>query len=72
MLPLAALVKQNTLIMHGGLFRAPPAKARRTRHCAAQEPAVSTLRLGTLDDLRAASKGGVDPDPDSEFMKHGK
>jgi hypothetical protein len=27
-LPLAALVENSTLILHGGLFRAPPAKAK--------------------------------------------
>jgi serine/threonine-protein phosphatase 5 len=27
-LPLAALVEHTTLILHGGLFRAPPAKGK--------------------------------------------
>lgn len=61
-LPLAALVENSTLILHGGLFRAPPAKAK-----AGGKRRRSTgvkLSVGTLDDLRKASKGGQDPDPD--------
>jgi serine/threonine-protein phosphatase 5 len=55
-LSLAALVARATLVLHGGLFRAQPArgggKSKRKR-----EEAV----LGTLQDLRRASKGGLDP-----------
>jgi serine/threonine-protein phosphatase 5 len=55
-LPLAALVARATLVLHGGLFRAQPTrgggKSKRKR-----EEAV----LGTLQDLRRASKGGLDP-----------
>lgn len=116
-LPLAALVEHSTLIVHGGLFRAPPAKTkaggkrrrsagdwlaglqhgpgRATKHhCFTRASHVHSclngwsvkcwlaqlvaslsgvfaaagakLDVGTLDDLRKASKGGQDPDPDSE------
>jgi hypothetical protein len=105
-MPLAALVERNTLILHGGLFRAPPTKAKtgakRRRSGGECDAALSFARcmqahdaaagftraphplcrlacpshtvadaqqltVGTLDDLRAASKGAQDPDPDREW-----
>lgn len=60
-LPLAAVVEGNTLILHGGLFRVPPAKLERNQ-------SLEDLQLptGTLSDLRADKKGSVDPSPDSK------
>lgn len=57
-LPLAATVGSKTLVLHGGLFRgkAPRAKGGRKR------AASHALRVGTLKELAAASKGGADPD----------
>lgn len=65
-LPLAALVEGNTLILHGGLFRAPPEREKgkpKYKNLGAL-PDSYRLRTGSLDDLRQASKGGADPDPD--------
>ncbi|MEW5312630.1 MAG: hypothetical protein WDW38_004250 [Sanguina aurantia] len=64
-LPISALIQGNTLILHGGLFRhpTPPAprnKQKRKRKGAA--PAEAEVTIGTLQDLRASSKGGLDPD----------
>lgn len=68
-LPLAALVQGNTLIMHGGLFRAPPERVKggpKYKNLGAL-PDEYQLRTGTLQDLQAASKGGPDPDPDGQY-----
>ncbi|KAL6776700.1 hypothetical protein ACKKBF_B30600 [Auxenochlorella protothecoides x Auxenochlorella symbiontica] len=56
-LPLAARVAKTTLILHGGLFRKPnpPNRARQKRR------KINALELGSLEDLRAAHKGGMDP-----------
>lgn len=65
-LPLAALVAGNTLILHGGLFRAPPEREKgkpKYKNLGAL-PEGYQLRTGSLQDLRQAGKGGVDPDPD--------
>ncbi|KAF8068441.1 PU1 [Scenedesmus sp. PABB004] len=64
LLPLAALVGGRTLVLHGGLFRAPPrpAKGKGAKRRRASGP--QQLTVGTLDDLRKASKGGQDPDPE--------
>eukprot|EP00882_Tetradesmus_deserticola_P015886 GHRQ01016942.1.p1 GENE.GHRQ01016942.1~~GHRQ01016942.1.p1 ORF type:complete len:379 (+),score=143.35 GHRQ01016942.1:179-1315(+) len=61
-LPLAALVQSSTLILHGGLFRAPPKKGKGSKRRRAS--GVQALTLGSLADLRQASKGGQDPDPE--------
>ncbi|WIA10473.1 hypothetical protein OEZ85_010664 [Tetradesmus obliquus] len=69
-LPLAALVEAKVLILHGGLFRAPPAKTKgQPRPRCIQDIDEESLELGTLDDLRAAGKGGVDPDPDHSLAQ---
>ncbi|EFJ50937.1 hypothetical protein VOLCADRAFT_103728 [Volvox carteri f. nagariensis] len=65
-MPLAALVQRNTLVMHGGLFRKPPeprrgAKRRKPGHLG-RPGGPSALEPGTLDHLRHANKGGMDPD----------
>lgn len=57
-LPLAAVVNQATLILHGGLFRPLPAKGRRSKKMRLE----NERKLGNLDDLRQSSKGGPDPD----------
>ncbi|KAK9867191.1 hypothetical protein WJX84_006772 [Apatococcus fuscideae] len=63
MLPLAAVIHQRTLVMHGGLFRKPQPqpkgvnKRKRKASQGSQRPA----ELGNLSDLRGASKGGLDP-----------
>jgi serine/threonine-protein phosphatase 5 len=67
-LPLGARVGR-TLVCHGGLFRKPPPTRgggpRLTAAAAAEaDEAAEQLplaRLGTLDDLRAAKRGGLDP-----------
>ena len=57
-LPLGAVVSKQTLVLHGGLFRhGPPprnaSKAKRKREDGG---------VGNLLDLKAANKGGLDPD----------
>jgi serine/threonine-protein phosphatase 5 len=80
-MPLAALIAGRTLVLHGGLFRAPPSAAAAKAggggkkkgggagKKAAATPATPTtadhagpLRVGTVAQLRAAPKGGQDPD----------
>lgn len=59
-LPLACVIQKSTLVVHGGLFRAP-----HDRHRGAKRRKVSlnrALAVGSLDDLRKAPKGGLDPD----------
>ncbi|KAF6259550.1 Metallo-dependent phosphatase-like protein [Scenedesmus sp. NREL 46B-D3] len=69
-LPLAALVEGKVLILHGGLFRAPPAKVKgQSRPKCIQDVDGDALELGTLADLKAAGKGGVDPDPDHSLAQ---
>mmetsp|Transcript_4737 Transcript_4737/g.15449 ORF Transcript_4737/g.15449 Transcript_4737/m.15449 type:complete len:421 (-) Transcript_4737:3279-4541(-) len=51
-MPLACVIQDTTLILHGGLFRAAGMK----KHDAMHNP-----RLGSLNDLEKASKGGADP-----------
>lgn len=51
-MPLACLLNERTLILHGGLFRSPSLSKREAR----ENP-----KLGTLHDLEKASKGGADP-----------
>jgi serine/threonine-protein phosphatase 5 len=69
-LPLAALVEGSTLIMHGGLFRAPPEhKQDEPKFKNLNDlPVGHKLRLGTLQDLAKASKGGADPDAECEWL----
>eukprot|EP00775_Hariotina_reticulata_P007141 gene7141-7356_t len=64
-IPLAAVVNSCTLILHGGLFRTFPAthtKQRKPQHLGA----LGDIKLvtGSLVDLQASGKGGVEPDPD--------
>lgn len=70
-LPLAALVEGSTLILHGGLFRAPPEKKRgqaKYKNLVEMPQHVRDgLQTGSLKDLKAASKGGMDPDPDGRL-----
>ncbi|KDD75909.1 hypothetical protein H632_c441p0, partial [Helicosporidium sp. ATCC 50920] len=54
-LPLAALVASSTLVLHGGLFR-----KRMSRQQTARKRSRSP-EVGSLADLRAAHKGGLDP-----------
>ena len=68
-LPLGARVgpgEGRTLVCHGGLFRAPPPAARREALKQAELDEAATQlplrRLGTLQQLRAGSRGGRDPD----------
>jgi hypothetical protein len=64
-LPLGARVGR-TFICHGGLFRKPSScgRAAAAREAAADEAAASLplTRLGSLEDLRAAKRGGNNPD----------
>ena len=65
-LPLGAAVQQRTLVLHGGLYRrnaqriTAASKGKRKRAVPSQ-CGVLEMTLGTLDDLRKASKGGQDP-----------
>lgn len=52
-LPLAALINRQTLVLHGGLFRKKRISGKR-KHS-------DEFYLGSLEDLRAGSKGGLDP-----------
>ncbi|CAL8460824.1 g355 [Coccomyxa elongata] len=70
-LPLAAVVSGATLVLHGGLFRRPPSRPARPGAPPSlpkkrKRNAPNRLRpgpptLGNMEDLRLASKGGVDP-----------
>jgi len=51
-MPLACVVADTTLILHGGLFRAAGMR---------KQEALRNPRLGSLTDLEKASKGGADP-----------
>lgn len=51
-MPLACVLNNQTLILHGGLFRSASQSKREAR---------LTPKLGTLSDLEKASKGGADP-----------
>lgn len=59
---------RTTLVLHGGLFRKPAPKGPRSRKrrrvalTAATSELHGTAELGSLDDLRLARKGGLDPD----------
>jgi len=56
-LPLAACVARAALVLHGGLFRRPPeARGGTHRRKRRRLPPDAPLALGTLADLRAASK----------------
>ena len=52
-LPLAALINKQTLVLHGGLYRTNKGTGKR-KH-------VDEFTLGSLEDFRTASKGGLDP-----------
>ncbi|DBA77455.1 hypothetical protein WJX77_000861 [Trebouxia sp. C0004] len=59
-LPLAAVVGGQTLILHGGLFRKPMQSTHRRKKRRKTLPG-NALEIGSLQDLRAAGKGGLDP-----------
>ena len=70
-LPLAAVIEGVTLVLHGGLFRKPPAprrkgkgrrRKRRTSFDEYEELYSGVPELGRVDELRKCSKGGPDPD----------
>ena len=71
-LPLSAVIEGKVLVLHGGLFRGPPpprrtpkkskAKGKRKADAMAAEWGDGAIHLGTLKQLRACGKGGVDPD----------
>lgn len=52
-LPLAALINHRTLVLHGGLYRKNRMSGKR-KH-------ADEFTLGSLEDLRTGSKGGLDP-----------
>lgn len=62
-LPLGALVGGATLVLHGGLFRAPPQRITGKNKRKRTQPLFNgaDTTLGSLDDLRKAFKGGLDP-----------
>lgn len=71
-LPLGALVHKTTLVLHGGLFRKHTKHRQRSKGRKQQgakrkqkgdkvKESSPGFELGTLEDLRSASKGGVDP-----------
>jgi len=51
-MPLACVVAEKTLVLHGGLFRSSALSKRE---------ATTSPRLGSLAELEKASKGGADP-----------
>ncbi|KAL3157028.1 hypothetical protein ABBQ38_001277 [Trebouxia sp. C0009 RCD-2024] len=59
-LPLAAVVGGQTLVLHGGLFRKPHLSTNRRKKRRKTFPGA-VLEVGSLEDLRAAGKGGLDP-----------
>lgn len=61
-LPLAALINESTLVLHGGLFRSPPTKKARTGKKGGRKKRRFAVELGTVDELRRANRGGQDPD----------
>eukprot|EP01025_Chloroclados_australasicus_P054129 TRINITY_DN6412_c2_g1_i4.p1 TRINITY_DN6412_c2_g1~~TRINITY_DN6412_c2_g1_i4.p1 ORF type:complete len:391 (-),score=26.49 TRINITY_DN6412_c2_g1_i4:80-1201(-) len=66
-LPLAALVNEQAVVLHGGLFRKPifrlkpkgVQQGKKRRKFAV--PFQRKRELGTLEDLRKSIKGGLDP-----------
>jgi serine/threonine-protein phosphatase 5 len=64
-LPLCAIIEEKVYVAHGGLFRDPQAKQGKggKKHKAKKRKQNNKeLKVGNLRQLRAASKGGVDPD----------
>lgn len=60
-LPLCAVIEDKVYVAHGGLFRDPAPK--KAGHKAKKRKASKAkLTLGSLGQLRGASKGGHDPD----------
>ena len=64
-LPLAARVGAKTLVLHGGLFRAPGGGSGGGGK-KKPKPKKNALVLGALDDLASAWKGGPDPDGEGD------
>ncbi|KAL4457690.1 hypothetical protein ABPG75_012555 [Micractinium tetrahymenae] len=64
-LPLAAVVAGSTLVLHGGLPRAPPKRVTRRSSVSAEAAAA----VGSLADIAAASKGGEDPEPERQDQR---
>ncbi|KAK9909268.1 hypothetical protein WJX75_009817 [Coccomyxa subellipsoidea] len=70
-LPLAAVVSGATLVLHGGLFRqpitrqvrptAPPHLLKKRKRNVPNRLGSGPPSLGSMEDLRASSKGGIDP-----------
>lgn len=56
-LPLAAMIGDKTLVLHGGLFRGKKRKGKGRN---------AKLTVGTLDELASAWKGGGDPDGEGD------
>ncbi|EIE25508.1 Metallo-dependent phosphatase [Coccomyxa subellipsoidea C-169] len=70
-LPLAAVVSGATLVLHGGLFRRPvtrqvrpaglPHLPKKRKRNVPNRLTPGPPMLGSLEDLRASGKGGIDP-----------
>jgi serine/threonine-protein phosphatase 5 len=65
-LPLAARIAEATLVLHGGLFRRQPQRSggpgkNKRKRALPLLHGLEDVTLGTLDDLRKAGKGGMDP-----------
>ncbi|EFN58373.1 hypothetical protein CHLNCDRAFT_20762 [Chlorella variabilis] len=63
-LPLAAKIGQQTLVVHGGLFRRQPQRGVGKNKRKRAHPllyGLDDVTLGTLEDLARATKGGMDP-----------
>ena len=63
-LPLCAIIEDEVYVAHGGLFRDPQPKQTKggKKHKAKKRKQNKELKLGSLRQLRSASKGGIDPD----------
>lgn len=62
-LPLCAVIEDKVYVAHGGLFRDPsPGKGAKGHKAKRRKAGKGKLKLGSLGQLRSASKGGFDPD----------
>lgn len=59
-LPLAAVIGGQALVLHGGLFRKPTETIHKRKKRRKTLPG-GAVEIGSLQDLRAAGKGGLDP-----------